>query len=221
MGCAASTSQTPEAPQSTELPKAAPEPVAQVKARPTNKRIGDMLKDVPVLLKLKEEQRNLLGGAMTEQEYRDGEPVFRQGDAGKNFYIILEGHADVLVTETSGKTNKIGHLTQGDYFGETALQNDAARGASIIASGNLKCLSLSKEHFVELVGSADVQFVRRRIGISAEADDGDAGSSSGTTRCTYCTIKAIHQSYNFMYHVFGTNGSADLICIPLLYCRSK
>jgi hypothetical protein len=137
----------------------------------TDARIGALLKDVPLLQNFSEKDLNLLGGAMQKEYFKVGESVFKQGDVGDRFYIIVSGSANVVMKDkNSGENRDVGFLTQGDYFGETALQHDQPRGAAIVAQIALELLSLSKEKFQKLIGTGHhVHFVNRRIGISAEA----------------------------------------------------
>lgn len=64
--------------------------------------------------------------AMRLFTYREGEDVFQQGQAGKNFYIISLGQLEVIINQKV--TN---YLKAGDCFGELALINDANRSATI------------------------------------------------------------------------------------------
>jgi cAMP-dependent protein kinase regulator len=41
---------------------------------------------------------------------------------------------------------------QGDYFGELALLNSAPRAATVIAQGNVSCLTLTSDAFKRLLG---------------------------------------------------------------------
>lgn len=134
-------------------------------------RIGAYLKNVPLLSKLKPEQREILGGAMTELSFKDGKVVFNQGDTGNGFYVIKRGDAVVLRTEAGSKDAvELGRLGKGDYFGETALLNNAKRAASVAAVGELEVLFLDKTKFNALFSEDQVavHFAKRRIAVSAE-----------------------------------------------------
>lgn len=136
---------------------------------------GEMLANVPLLLKLKESDRDKLGGAMQQEEFKDGDSVFEQGDVADKFYIIVKGTAKVTAKNDAGVSSQVGELSGGDYFGEAALINkegsgDDKRGATISAAGALTTLSLTSAKFNKLFGKEafQVKFVSRRIAISAE-----------------------------------------------------
>ena len=141
MGCGSSSpSEDPAANAAGKTETSGTAPAAGAMAAPaakTDSKIGAMLKDVPLLQHFSEDKLNLLGGAMVLQKYKDGEPVFEEGDLGTHFYVITAGEANVMVKEND-KLREIGHLAVGDYFGETALQNEAPRGASILAHKSLE-----------------------------------------------------------------------------------
>ena len=80
-----------------------------------------------------------------------GQVIVQQGDVGDRFYLLARGRADVLVRNVRGLDQKIAVLSDGDYFGETALVQDAPRNATIRASTDCLLLTLPKEVFLELM----------------------------------------------------------------------
>lgn len=136
-------------------------------------RVGELLRDVPILRGLNVDERIKLATLMDHVIYEADRMVFKQGDAGNLFYIIIKGQAEVTRTEGSGVEVLLAILKQGDYFGETALQNNAPRGESVKAKETLHLLALSREKFTTLVSSS-ISFVDRRIGISGEVGDGSS-----------------------------------------------
>lgn len=152
---------------------------------PNSKR-GEMLANVPLLLKLRESDRDKLGGAMEEEEFQDGTAVFSQGDASDKFYIIVEGTAIVKQLADNGPETEIGKLSKGDYFGEASLldtEDGDKRGASVYAEGPLMTLWLARDKFQTLFGNDafKVNFVSRaRKGVSAEKSKTVVGASPGS-----------------------------------------
>jgi len=138
---------------------------------------GEMLSHVPLLLKLKESDRDKLGGAMEQKEFAAGEVVFNQGDAADKFYIVWQGDAVVTFKNEAGAESEVGTLAKGDYFGEAALlegaSNNDKRGATITAKTTLTTLWLGQDKFKTLFGNDafNVKFVSRRIAVSAEKRD--------------------------------------------------
>jgi len=137
--------------------------------------IGGYLRRVPLLRKLSDGERELIGGALIERSFAPGSIVFSQGDEADGFYIIKEGTAVVVqAKENSNEVNELARLGTGDIFGETALLSDSPRGAAVKAgNANLTCFFLSSVKFKALLAGQkiNVRFAKRRVAISAEAAD--------------------------------------------------
>lgn len=72
---------------------------------------------------------------------------------GDVFYIIEDGDAIATKTKEPGKppeTVKTYH--KGHYFGELALIKGEPRAANIVATSNLKLISLDRDSFKRLLG---------------------------------------------------------------------
>jgi CRP/FNR family cyclic AMP-dependent transcriptional regulator len=81
------------------------------------------------------------------REFEDGELIFKEGDEGRDLYIIQEG--GVLIK----KHTAVGELTlvefsRGDFFGDMALLQGIPRFASAYSKGNSKILILQAGGFL-------------------------------------------------------------------------
>uniref|UniRef100_A0A0N5AIH6 cAMP-dependent protein kinase type I-alpha regulatory subunit n=1 Tax=Syphacia muris TaxID=451379 RepID=A0A0N5AIH6_9BILA len=80
-------------------------------------------------------------------------PVCNFGQPGDEFYIIVEGEADVLQKRTDDAPFEIvGHLGPSDYFGEIALLLDRPRAATVVAKTPLVCVKLDRARFERVMG---------------------------------------------------------------------
>ena len=84
-----------------------------------------------------------------EKNYLDGEEIFREGEIGDNFYLIVSGQA-VAVKNENGTEKILTNYGQGSFFGELALIRNEARSATVKADGPLRLISLGGEHFIRL-----------------------------------------------------------------------
>jgi branched-chain amino acid transport system substrate-binding protein len=67
--------------------------------------------------------------------FQSQEKVVTEGDDGNSMFIVLEGLLDVYVhREQYGEAFRVGHITSGQVFGETALLTGKPRSATVIAS---------------------------------------------------------------------------------------
>ena len=85
-------------------------------------------------------------------EFLKGDIVIRQGDPGEHYFIIQEGHCQVLRAPPSGgKEIKLADLIPGDSFGEEALITDTPRNATVAMSTNGILMRLEKQKFIDLI----------------------------------------------------------------------
>lgn len=163
------------------------------------------LSEVPILVSLEAHERSKIADALEERIYEEGEDVVREGELGKNFYIIESGRAEVLKRKSGDRQERVGTLSKGDYFGggsvspvslllcswlnetdvvsvcaELALLNSAPRAATVRpmpGSGRLRVATLGEKAFTRLLGPV-VEILTRR----AERNYGASGVVSPTRR---------------------------------------
>ena len=75
-----------------------------------------------------------------------GETVFRQGDLGDRFYVVVNGRAEVV-----GDGRAIASLGPGESFGEIALLRRVPRTATVRALEDLRLESLRGDRFLALL----------------------------------------------------------------------
>lgn len=86
---------------------------------------------------------------MSLQRYSPGSVIVRQGEPGRDFYVIAQGEVEV---STSGKV--VTRLEAGSYFGEVSLLTEQPRNATVQALGEVACFSLAKEDFQAVVATS-------------------------------------------------------------------
>jgi CRP-like cAMP-binding protein len=64
---------------------------------------------------------------------------------------VLEGSADVRVTGDSGEAITVAQVGANDIVGEIAILCDVPRTASVVATGELTTLRITKELFFRMV----------------------------------------------------------------------
>ena len=78
-------------------------------------------------------------------------PDVREGDTGRDFFVVGSGRLAVTV---AGEPRP--DLEAGGWFGEVALLNDVPRTATVVAAGPARLLRVSAPDFLAAVtGSAD------------------------------------------------------------------
>ncbi len=90
--------------------------------------------------------------------------VIRQDMKGDNFYIILEGEAEVWREELEDdEPQMVAILGVGDAFGEEALITGGARNATVLMTTNGRLLELAKSDFEELVSAPALRSVTAEV----------------------------------------------------------
>ena len=92
-----------------------------------------VLKRLPLFESLNKRELERLGRWVDEVDVPEGRHVVDQGQLAWEFFVILEGQAEVL---HDGK--HLADLGPGDYFGEMALLEGTRRNASVVAKSPIR-----------------------------------------------------------------------------------
>jgi CRP-like cAMP-binding protein len=71
--------------------------------------------------------------AETERAFRDGEAIVREGEPGREMFVVLSGEA---VVRRNG--NVLARLHKGQFFGEMAVLESLPRDADVFARGDTR-----------------------------------------------------------------------------------
>jgi hypothetical protein len=106
------------------------------------------LQRVPMLRPLPSATVEALASVAEPAVVSPGEAVFEQGQPGDEFYVILDGEAEVVQDDHS-----VRRMRSGDGFGEIALLHACTRTATVRATGEepLRLLSLARDRFIAAV----------------------------------------------------------------------
>lgn len=89
---------------------------------------------------------------MQRVDYKAGDVVIRQGDAGDYFYVISSGRCNVIRETPLNKGGiKLAELGVGDTFGEEALISETHRNATVSMLSDGSLMRLGKEDFLNLL----------------------------------------------------------------------
>src|SRR5437773_953823 len=106
-------------------------------------RVLEALRRIDFLSVLGPEDLENVGQRAAVRVYLPGEVVVRQGDAGAEFFIILEGTAEVHRGE-GGKVVTVATLHPMQFFGEMSLLTGEPRSATIVAQTKLEVVVVTK-----------------------------------------------------------------------------
>ena len=84
-----------------------------------------------------------------------GEAVFREGDIGSAFYVVISGEVKVQ-KHKDGETVELARLGTGQCFGEMALVQNDVRTATVVAIGDSVTMRFERERIDAIPESAHV-----------------------------------------------------------------
>ena len=108
----------------------------------------ELLARVPLFEGLSKKQLSRVSSLMTSLELPSGKVLARQGEAGHEFVILLEGEVEVVRDD-----KVIAVRGPGDYIGEIALLDNRPRTATVTAKTNVVVEVLNRVEFASLLAN--------------------------------------------------------------------
>jgi len=112
----------------------------------------DFLKSVPFLQSLEAYERNSMCDVLSPENFKSGEIMMTQGDAGDKFYLLVEGEAVASKMYSGSAAQDVMDYKVGDYFGELSLLRNEPRAATVTAKTDCKVLTMTRKTFKQLLG---------------------------------------------------------------------
>ena len=106
----------------------------------------ELIKKVPLFANCSKRELEEIAHIADEIDLNEGKEMTREGSRGREFFVLLEGEADV--TKQGRSINKLG---SGDFFGEIALVADSPRTATVTATSPVRALVITDRSFRRLL----------------------------------------------------------------------
>ena len=106
----------------------------------------DLIKAVPLFSECSRKELGEVAGIADEIDLREGKELTKQGQSGREFFILVEGTADVK--KGSRRVNRLG---PGDFFGEISLIRHTPRTATVVATSPVRTLVITERSFQSLL----------------------------------------------------------------------
>ena len=129
---------------------------------------GKELAKVPLFAGLSKKELSQVASIADELDFKAGKTLIREGDPGREFFIMLEGSADVTQGGKQVATRKAG-----DFFGEVALMCDRPRNATITTTEPSVALVVTDRDFKHLIEQSPEIAIKvlQAVGERLPADD--------------------------------------------------
>ncbi|HVF52918.1 MAG TPA: cyclic nucleotide-binding domain-containing protein [Actinomycetota bacterium] len=106
----------------------------------------ELLSSLALFADLSRPQLEVVAHSFEEEFFPEGQRVLRQGIAGSNFYVIVDGEASVRIDGVDRVT-----LARGDFFGEISVLLNEPPNADIVALRPLRCIALPGTALVDFL----------------------------------------------------------------------
>ena len=106
----------------------------------------DLIKSVPLFASASKQGLAEIASIADEIDLPAGKVLIREGDAGREFFVLVDGTAEV---ERGGK--QVASIGPGDFFGEIALVAKTPRNATITTTSPVRALVITDRAFRQLL----------------------------------------------------------------------
>ena len=110
----------------------------------------NILQNIPLFASLTEADRERLAGLLRRKSIEKQELLFRQGDEGTAFYIILQGRIKISISRRMEKVT-LAILGPGEFLGEMALLDGLPRSADAMALEESQLYVLNRKDFLSIL----------------------------------------------------------------------
>ncbi len=106
----------------------------------------ELLKRVPLFAGCSKKELAHIAMVTDEIDFKSGKSLIREGELGREFFILVDGTAEI-----SRKGKAIDTAGPGDFFGEMALLADQPRNATVTTTSAVDALVVTARSFRDLI----------------------------------------------------------------------
>jgi CRP/FNR family transcriptional regulator, cyclic AMP receptor protein len=117
----------------------------------------DLLRGVPLFSACSKRELSRIASLADEIEVPKGRVLTREGDPGRECFVVVDGRATVTV----GDRGRVTRLGPGACFGEMSLLDSEPRSATVEAQTDMRLLVLNSRSFSSLID--EVPSVARKV----------------------------------------------------------
>jgi CRP/FNR family cyclic AMP-dependent transcriptional regulator len=106
----------------------------------------ELIKKAPLFSECSRKDLNEIAGIADEIDLREGKELTKEGRPGREFFVLVEGTADV-----KKGNRRINKMAAGDFFGEISLITQRPRTATVTATSPVRALVITDRSFRSLL----------------------------------------------------------------------
>ena len=100
----------------------------------------ELIKNIPLFARLSRKELAEVAALADEIDFPGGKEIIREGERGREFFVLVDGGADVI---RSGQ--RIAHLAKGDFVGEIAVIARIPRTATVKTTEPTRALVITDQ----------------------------------------------------------------------------
>ena len=108
---------------------------------PGNTKVN-LIRRAPLFGNASKKELEAIAGIADEIDLPKGKTLIKEGERGREFFVLLEGEADV-----TKHGEHINTMKKGDFFGEIALVTKMPRTATVTATSDVDVLVITEHDF--------------------------------------------------------------------------
>jgi diguanylate cyclase (GGDEF)-like protein len=116
-----------------------------------NERVPDFIAGLPLFKDMSGLEVNAVAAFLEPRRFISGDTVFREGESGKELFIVRSGRIGSYVTQSDLTRREVYEFAPGVLFGEMAIIEDEPRSATCYAKEDSELLVLDGIDFYRLV----------------------------------------------------------------------
>jgi len=109
------------------------------------------LREVPLFSEMDEQEVADIREIMDVMKFKPGQVIIREGETGDLFYVITEGHVEIIIRDADGSDMVLHEAGPGDFFGELSMLTSEPRSARVRATEHVTTLTLERDDFFEFL----------------------------------------------------------------------
>ncbi|UCH63070.1 MAG: cyclic nucleotide-binding domain-containing protein [Fidelibacterota bacterium] len=106
---------------------------------------------VPIFKGLSRKEIREIENIIHRREYQPGEAIFHQGDPGLGMYIIVLGQVQIVNNQDPDNPIIYSELSDGDFFGDMSLVDEANRSATALAISNTRIIAFFRPELKDIL----------------------------------------------------------------------
>jgi CRP/FNR family cyclic AMP-dependent transcriptional regulator len=106
----------------------------------------ELIKSAPLFSECSRKHLEEIAAIADEIDLREGKELTKEGRPGREFFVLIEGDADV-----KKGSRRINRMSAGDFFGEISLVTRRPRTATVVATSPVRALVITDRSFRTLL----------------------------------------------------------------------